>query len=166
MKFKELDKSVRYAFYAMGFIFICLFIATGITINVAMDGHEPVVDPNYYEKGLNYEKVLEDIKIMKQEGYNIQSALFEDRLPLQRGDNDVVIHFTKSGEDLDTAEISIVRERGATFKFNETFPMKNIGQGKYQANVQIPELGQWMLTIKATDKGRTLSKTIKVVVQR
>lgn len=166
MKFKELDKSVRYAFYAMGIVFICLFIATGITINIATKDHEPVVDPNYYEKGLNYEKTLEDIKIMKQEGYNIQSSLFEERLPLKRGDNPVIIHFTKSGEDLSDAEITLLRERGATFKFNETFPFREIGNGKYEANIIIPDLGQWMLTIHATHKNRTLSKTIKVVVQR
>lgn len=166
MKFKDLDKSVKWAFYAMGVTFILLFIATGITIHIATKDHEPVLDPNYYEKGLNYEKAYEDIKVMKQDGYEVLSPLFDDRFPLNLGDNEVIIDFNKSGEGIDEAKVSILRERGATFKFNQNFPMENLGNGQYKTNLTIPELGQWVLTIRATHKGRTLSKIVKVVVQK
>lgn len=166
MKFKDLDKSVKNIFYGMGFLFLCLFIATGVTINVANDGHEPVIDPNYYEKGLNYEKTLEDIRIMQDEGYAISGSLLEDTYPLNMGDNTIQIHFSKSGTNLDDANITILRERGATFKFNQDYKLEHKGNGIYETNLTVPDLGQWVLTIRATHAGRTLRKILKVVVQR
>lgn len=150
----------------MGFLFLCLFIATGVTINVANDGHEPVIDPNYYEKGLNYEKTLEDIRIMQDEGYAISGSLLEDTYPLNMGDNTIQIHFSKSGTNLDDANITILRERGATFKFNQDYKLEHKGNGIYETNLTVPDLGQWVLTIRATHAGRTLRKILKVVVQR
>lgn len=166
MKFKDLDKSVRYAFYAMGVTFVCLLIATGITVYIANKDHEPVVDPQYYEKGLNYEKTLEDIRIMQEEGYHVATSLLEETYPLVQGDNKVEILFTKSGIPLEDAKVTILRERGATFKFNKGYILTHAGKGVYTTNVDIPDLGQWVVTIQATHLERTLKKTVKIVVQR
>jgi hypothetical protein len=166
MKFRDLDSSVRWAFYAMGFVFLCLFIATGITIQIALKGHEPIVDPNYYEKGLNYEKTLADIRLMKQEGYSLEGSIFEERLPLQTGVNTISVQFLKNDQPITNAKIWLLRERGATFKFNQNYELQHAGEGIYTTPIDIPDVGQWVLTFHATHLDRTLSKSLKVVVQK
>ncbi|WCL50506.1 FixH family protein [Leptospira sp. GIMC2001] len=165
MKFKDLDKSVKYAFYSMGAIFILLFIATGITVYIAKVGHEDVIEKDYYEKGLNYEKTLEDIRIMQDEGYSISSPLLVDRFPLHSGKNLVQISFTKNDIPISDGKLFVLLERGATAKFNQSNELY-FSNNEYSGEIMIPDLGQWIITIKASHAGRTLTKTLKVTVQK
>ncbi|MCG9875505.1 MAG: FixH family protein [Leptospiraceae bacterium] len=166
MKFKDLDKSVKAAFYAMGVIFIGLIAATAITIYIANKGHEDVIDRNYYEKGLNYEKTLEDNRIMSEEGYSITGNLFTERLPLVSGKNQIELTFQKKDRPIEDGQILLIRERGATNKFTESYQFTHLGQGKYRADVEIPDLGQWVITIYGKHGSRTFRKTAQIVVQR
>ncbi|NCN09351.1 MAG: nitrogen fixation protein FixH [Leptospira sp.] len=166
MKFKDLDKSVKAAFYAMGVIFIGLIIATAITIYIANKDHEDVIDRNYYEKGLNYEKTLEDNRIMEKEGYSISGNLFTERLPFIRGKNIVELSFLKKDEPIDDGSLLLIRERGATKKFTESYQFTNLGNGKYKAEIDIPEIGQWVITVYGKHASRTFRKTIQIVVQK
>lgn len=166
MKFKELDKSVQWAFYSMGAVFLVLFIATGITIYIAVKDHEPILDADYYEKGLNYDKTLEDVRVMKEQGYNLEGELFTERFPLTQGENPIRIRFVKQGNPITNAVIHALRERGATVKFNKTYQFQNEGNGYYTANVDIPDYGMWVLTFYATHEDRTLTKSLRVIVQR
>ncbi|MBP9889903.1 MAG: FixH family protein, partial [Leptospiraceae bacterium] len=75
--------TLRFAFTMMGLAFAALIGATWYTVKIAMAGHEPVMDRNYYEKGLNYEKEIAESLQMKSEGYHFVSGLITKETTLQ-----------------------------------------------------------------------------------
>jgi nitrogen fixation protein FixH len=167
MKFRELDKSVQRAFYAIGVTFFSLFVATGITIYLANQGHEPVLDPNYYEKGLNYEKTLEDNLKMKEEGFSIDSDIFEKVYPWTRGKNQIQVRFSQNGKPVSGARLILKIERGATFQFNQEIQLSwNQDSEAYEGDLSIEDFGLWVATIQAYHNERNFKRTTKIIVQR
>ena len=166
-KFKDLDPSVQRVFYAIGITFALLLGATYWTVKLAFAGHEAVMDPNYHEIGLNYEKTLASTKQMLAEGYELQSTLFTDRLPLTSGNNRIEIRFVKGTEPVSGAELKLRRERGATTKFTQDFDLKETSPGVYTTDsFTVPDLGHWVVTAFAKENDRTLRKVTNIAVQR
>ncbi len=70
-----MHKSLKQAFLIIGITFLALFLATFITVRIALAGHTPPVDSNYYEKGLKYDQTVATQKAMLSEGYDF-NAIF------------------------------------------------------------------------------------------
>jgi nitrogen fixation protein FixH len=149
-----MDKSLRYLFYGIIFSFLCLFAATYHTVKIALAGHEPVINPNYYEVGLNYEKHLNEQKKMAEDGYLFTSPLLEKNY-LVTGPNQIQVKFLKKDEVLTNSEVKVKIERKATMKFNKTIDLKVQGDGTYLGEIDVEGKGQWVMTFSGTHEGKT-----------
>lgn len=186
----NMHKSVKMAFFLIGVMFLCLFIATAITIQHASSQPISVVESDYYEKGLNYEKSIQDLKDLKAEGYSFSGEMFSDDFTFKTGDNEIVMSFTKNGQEIPSAEVTLLLERSTTDKYNvplklincsdasmksETFRWAKVcvqdgkvSAGKFVGNLRIPGKGLWLITVKGQFAGekesRTLKKTLNIDV--
>ena len=183
----NMHKSVKIAFFLIGVMFLCLFIATAVTIQHTSSQPISVVESDYYEKGLNYEKTIRDLKELKAEGYNFSGEVFSDNFTFKTGDNEIVVFFTKNGQEIPSAEVTLLLERSTTDKYNVPLKLVNcsdasikseinqvcikngkVSPGKFVGNLRIPGKGLWLITVKGEfpgEKGnRTLKKTLNIDV--
>jgi nitrogen fixation protein FixH len=153
-------------------IFGLLFVATYHTFKVALSAPNELVDKDYYQVGLNYEKKIANIKKLKAEGY--QFTVFTDLDNLKKGINSIQIRFAKEGqiisegsiklkeEKLSGKKIQVLLERGATDKYNKAFILTEDSPGIYSGNLDIPDSGKWILTIASEEDSFMERKTIIV----
>ncbi len=170
--FSNLHPSLRRAFYVILGAFGLLFIATYHTFKVALSAPNELVDKDYYQVGLNYEKKIANIKKMKAEGY--QFTIFTDINNFQKGTNPFHVRFAKEGqiisnnsiqlteEKLSGKKIQVLLERGATDRYNKSFLLTEDSPGMYSGNLDIPETGKWILTIASEEDSFQERKTIIV----
>lgn len=153
--FKNMHSSMRNAFLAIGLIFVGLFAATYYTFKVALrDGPIEVVDKNYYQVGLNYEKTIEDKRVLKAQGYHFE-ILSSD---LKIGENVFLVQFKKGTEFLSGREGFLLLERGATDKYNRKIPLKSDENG-YTAKLNIPSGGKWVVTLVLNESGKDFTES-------
>lgn len=157
--------SVKFLFILLGLAFAALIGATWHTVNIAMAGHEPVIDKFYYEKGMNYEKEIAKSKQMQIEGYRFESTVIEKEQNLKKGNNEVQVKFLLKDTPVNTAKLFVTRERTATSKFTEKKELGFDKDGVYKANIDFPDDGKWLVTLTATVDGRSLEKAFMVTVK-
>lgn len=152
---------MKLAFAIIGLSFVGLLVATYITVKISLEGHEKIVDPAYYEKGLNYEKTTEANRKMIAAGYTI---VFENgELPaVHAGDNLIRVYFRQNEKNIENAEVTMKAERGATYKYDQIVKMKPEGTGLYSANIQLPANGNWIFTFRAGVDGKFLEKSFQL----
>ncbi|MCE9500131.1 MAG: FixH family protein [Leptospira sp.] len=123
--------------------------------------YTPAVDPNYYEKGLNYEKVTAEQKAMKLEGYQFEGEIFTDSYKFRKGDNPIAIKFKKGNGVPENCSQELLAERPATDKFNSTTRLSPGINGTFTGNLFLPETGIWNLTVTSNCNGKKFSKSIQ-----
>lgn len=149
----------------MTLAFTALIAATWYTVKIAMAGHEPVMDKNYYEKGMNYEKEIAQTVQMRSEGYHFRTTLLEKDSEVTLGNNQLSIGIFKNEEPVKGAKLVLTRERSATNKFTEKKEFIYDKDGMYKANVDFPLDGPWQVTLNASVDGRSFEKTFMIVVK-
>jgi len=162
--FKGMDQSLKYTFYGIFAIFLSLFAATYHTLKVAFTGNEGVMNKNYYEVGLNYEKFIEDQKVMIEEGYHFEGSLLSLNPSLKKGVNTIEIEFLKGNDKLNTAEVELKIEKRATDNFTKITKLTREDNGKYIGNIELQNEGKWFITITGIAEGRVLKKYFPVDV--
>ncbi len=159
------QSTLRFAFTMMGLAFAALIAATWYTVKIAMAGHEPVMDRNYYEKGLNYEKEIAESLQMKSEGYRFESSLLTKESTLQTGKNEIQIAIFKKDLPVNGAKLLLTKERTATNRFTEKKELSFDKEGSYTGNLEFPHGGDWQITLNANVEGRSFEKTFMVHVK-
>lgn len=160
----NMDKSLKRAFIVIGIAFSALMGATVYTLKVALAGHEKVVDPAYYEKGNNYDKIVAQKKEFLKEGYDFYSPILEKRTSLHSGSNPVEIQFRKGDIPITDAIVVFYWERPATKKFDSNVSLVHSKDGIYTGNVQILSYGQWVLTVSAKVQDKVFQQSYTVIV--
>lgn len=160
----KMHSSLKIAFYLIGFAFVGLLVATYITVKISMQGHEGIVDPNYYEKGLKYEKHLEANKKMIEAGYRFESSLLTAPSILL-GKNNIAVGLFKNENKVSDAKVYLTIERSATNKFNQKIEL-SFKDDKYLGELEVPKNGIWVITLIALVPNEgVLQKTVQVTVQ-
>ena len=160
-----MHKSVKIAFFWIITLFIGLFIATYVTIQYANRDPIQVIESNYYEKGLNYEKVISEQKKMIAEGYSFRGDIFNENYILHKGQNKVSISFEKKGKQVPDSKITLRVERGATDRYNSVYRMKAAPGGEYTAEINIVYEGPWFVTVTAETDGKSMVKTNRIYAE-
>ncbi|MEM7179951.1 MAG: FixH family protein [Spirochaetota bacterium] len=160
---KKLDSSLKYAFSLIVLLFLALFAATWFTVKVSLQGHEKIVDPNYYEKGLNYEKAIAAKREMHRQGYSLQFP--EEKPELRLGKNKIQIQFHKQNQAVAEAKLSVKLARGATYRFDKSYGMQSVGEGLHVSQVEVPASGEWLMTFSAKHGEQMLEKVYRFVVK-
>lgn len=157
--------TLRFAFTMMGLAFSALIFATWYTVKIAMAGHEPVMDRNYYEKGLNYEKEIAESVQMKSEGYHFESNIITGTAELKKDSNEIQIGIFKNQTPVNGAKLFLTKERTATNKFTEKKQLSFDKDGNYTTSLSFPHEGEWQITLQANVEGRNFEKTFMVSVK-
>lgn len=164
-KSSEGGNSVRFLFTILGLAFAALIVATWHTINLAMAGHEPIIDKNYYEKGLDYEKEIAKSKQLQIEGYRFESIFSQTGANLTKAAQEVQVKLIQKDVPVNDAKLFLTRERTATSKYTERIELILEKDGIYKANLGFPFDGSWQVTLTADLKGRKFEKTYMVLVK-
>jgi hypothetical protein len=162
----KLHPTMKWAFSFVWLAFAGLMTATYITVKIANQGHESVVDPQYYEKGLNYEKEIESQKKLSKLGFSFRSPTLEDGYAFKQGKNPIEIEFLKIQEKVLDAKLTVSIERGATQKYNSVTELSINSDGKYIGDLEVPLIGEWYLTVTASTEEGSLSKTVLVKTEQ
>ena len=159
-----MDVSLKRAFWVIKIAFLALFVATFYTVKLALSGHTPAIDSNYYEKGLKYEQSILSQRKMIEAGYGFQADWIQNPKLLKSGKQELQLEFKHGKEKIKGAKIKVQLEKTATEKFNETITLKEITPGKYQGTLSIPFPGEWRVSVSAKIPEGTLEKTVSVKV--
>ncbi|MGJ4788331.1 FixH family protein [Leptospira koniambonensis] len=157
-----MDVSLKRAFWVIKFAFITLFVATFFTVRLALAGHTPAIDSNYYEKGLKYEQSILSQRKMIGEGYGLQADWIQNPKLLKSGKQELLLEFKHGQKSITGALIKVLLDKTATEKFNETIVFKELTPGKYKGALTIPFPGEWRVSVSAKIPEGTLEKTISI----
>ncbi|RHX94019.1 nitrogen fixation protein FixH [Leptospira yasudae] len=162
-----LHRTMKFAFAWIGVAFIALIAATVVTIRYANNGYTGPIEKEYYEKGLNYEKSILEQRKMLAEGYSYENPLFQSNAELKAGKNPISIRFLKSGHPVSDAKLAVQIERSATDQWNRTLELKEDteNKGTYLGEIEFPEKGRWILSLRGETGGRILEKTQELNIQ-
>ncbi|GBF37306.1 FixH family protein [Leptospira johnsonii] len=160
-----MDVSLKRAFWVIKIAFLALFVATFYTVKLALAGHTPTIDSNYYEKGLKYEQSILSQRKMVEAGYGFQADWLQNPNIIQSGKQELQLEFKHNGQKIQGAHIQVQLDKTATEKFNETITLKEATPGKYQGTLSIPFPGEWRISISAKIPEGTLEKTVSLKVK-
>ncbi|TGJ99451.1 nitrogen fixation protein FixH [Leptospira semungkisensis] len=159
-----MDKSLKRAFLLIKLTFLSLFVATFFTVKIALAGHTPPVDSDYYEKGLRYDQTVASQKELLASGYHFESNLLSDPNSLKVGKQNILIFLKKGEEPIRGADLEFRLERSATDSFNKILHLKEVSAGKYSGELDIPFAESWRIQISAKTESGTLQKTTQIKV--
>lgn len=155
--FEKLDQ-LKIAFGMILATFIMLFVATFYTFKVALkDGPIQLVEKDYYQIGLNYEKTLAEKKSLEKEGYHFEIL----NSSWSVGKNEIQISYKKGEEFIPNESLILVVEKGATDKYNQVTNLEK-GNNLYYTKLDIPKNGKWLMTVKSLDKNFSQTFTIEI----
>lgn len=161
--FKELHPSLRSAMYVVLFSFTALVAATFYTIRLTYKSFEPVMDKNYYEIGLNYEKAIENQKELLKQGFLIKSN-WDNQTILPLGESEIAVQLEKAGALTQASSITVFLERNATTKNTAHYKLKQKANG-FSGNIPLIEKGTWNLRLVADIEGKSFEREGKILVQ-
>ncbi|TGM98554.1 FixH family protein [Leptospira dzoumogneensis] len=159
-----MDVSLKRAFWVIKIAFLALFAATFYTVKLALAGHTPAIDSNYYEKGLKYEQSILSQRKMIEAGYGFQADWIQNPNVFRSGKQELYLEFKHGQERIKGAQIQVQLDKTATEKFNETIALKEITPGKYQGTLSIPFPGEWRISVSAKIPEGILEKTVSTKV--
>ncbi len=124
----------RFVFLCFFAFFVLIIIVNSIFIYVALDSHSGVVVKNPYEKGLAFNDTLKKAKSQPDIDHKVSY-------------NDGVLRWTLPMHDsLVVARIIRPVKDGSDFNVE----MPHIGNGVYEAKINLPMSGIWTANLKVT----------------
>ncbi|TGK83098.1 hypothetical protein EHQ24_07235 [Leptospira noumeaensis] len=163
--FKELHPSLRTAMYVVLFSFTALVAATFYTIRLTYKNFEPVMDKNYYEVGLNYEKAIENQRELLKQGYSIKTN-WDNQPLLPIGESEILVKLEKDGSvtNLSAKSMTVYLERNATTKNTAHYDLKPTASG-FVGKISLLEKGTWNLRLVSNIGGKSFERDGKISVQ-
>ncbi|EPG66607.1 FixH family protein [Leptospira wolffii] len=159
-----MHKSLKRAFFVVGASFLGMFVATFFTVKIALAGHTPPVDANYYEKGLKYDQTVFAQREMSANGYDLEADWFQKQSGLHPGKQKLQVKFVKNSKSVSGAKLEIRLERSATDAFNKKIELKETSSGIYEGETEVPFSGSWRAVISAKLGDQIMEKTRQIEV--
>ncbi|TGL88385.1 hypothetical protein EHQ68_10605 [Leptospira congkakensis] len=161
--FKELHPSLRTAMYVVLFSFTALVAATFYTIRLTYKHFEPVMDKNYYEVGLNYEKAIEIQKEFLKQGYLIKTN-WDNQTLIPMGESEISIQLEKDGMITNAKSMVVYLERNATTKNTVHYNLQPNANG-FSGKIPLSEKGTWNLRLVANIDGKSFEREGQIAVR-
>lgn len=161
--FKELHPSLRNAMYVVLFSFTALVAATFYTIRLTFKHFEPVMDKNYYEIGLNYEKAIENQKELLNQGYKLTTN-WDNTTLLPLGEIDLNVTLNQKETLVKADSIYVILERNATTKNTTRYDLKPSNLS-FTGKIPLKETGTWNLRIISNINGKLFERESKITVR-
>lgn len=164
--FKNLDPSLRKAMYVVLLAFVLLISATFYTVRLTFKHFEPVMDKDYYETGLNYEKAIADQKELTALGYKIKTN-WDDLTFLPKNPIEIKAELQLHNEVVESSQGTVFIERNATTREAKTIPLQQDKTSplSWSSMVLFPSPGSWNVILKLSIQEKTITKELKVIVK-
>ncbi|MCW7467407.1 hypothetical protein EHQ96_02235 [Leptospira levettii] len=161
--FKDLHPSLRNAMYVVLFSFTGLVAATFYTIRLTYKHFEPVMDKNYYEIGLNYEKAIENQKELIKQGYKL-STNWDKTTILPLGELDLTVTLNQNESFAKADSMYVILERNATTKNTTRYDLKP-SDLNFIGKIPLKESGTWNMRLIANISGKSFEREGKITVK-
>ncbi|MCW7463905.1 MULTISPECIES: FixH family protein [Leptospira] len=161
--FKDLHPSLRNAMYVVLFSFTGLVAATFYTIRLTYKHFEPVMDKNYYEIGLNYEKAIENQKELIKQGYKL-STNWDKTTILPLGDLELTVTLNQNESFVKADSMYVILERNATTKNTTRYDLKP-SDLTFTGKIPLKESGTWNMRLIANISGKSFEREGKIIVK-
>ncbi|MCW7473192.1 FixH family protein [Leptospira levettii] len=161
--FKDLHPSLRNAMYVVLFSFTGLVAATFYTIRLTYKHFEPVMDKNYYEIGLNYEKAIENQKELIKQGYKL-STNWDKTTILPLGELDLTVTLNQNESFVKADSMYVILERNATTKNTTRYDLKP-SDLNFIGKISLKESGTWNMRLIANISGKSFEREGKITVK-
>lgn len=131
-------------------------VANLIMLYYSITSFDGLVEENYYLKGLNYQKEIEREKIQSKLGWESE---------LHRTNNTFTVIARKLNTDpIKGANVSLNFFRQSQAGFDQEIKLKEIGNGMYQANVDLKLKGLWTVTTEIRKNNGVWKKKERITV--
>jgi nitrogen fixation protein FixH len=140
---RERQKSfwIPYVFFGM---FGVIIAVNGALIYWATASWPGLSSDNHYERGLEYNEVLEAKRQQAALGWSIQADLGQ---PLD-GKADLIVSLTgKTGQPLYADNVTAELRRPAVEGFDSRMQLVSLGEGRYRGEAELPQPGVWDLVL-------------------
>lgn len=148
------DKMILWYFVIF---FLIVAIVNGIFVTIAASTHTGVITENAYQKGLNYNAVIEESEKQDRLGWTSSIELKDNLLN--------VWLYDKNGDDIKNAEVTVYFTRpsqeGHDFSVSLGMDSKNI----YSKEVNFPLKGLWDVRVLAKWNQQQYQKSKQIVVK-
>lgn len=161
--FKNLHPSLRNAMYVVLLSFTALVAATFYTIRLTYKHFEPVMDKNYYEIGLNYEKAIENQKELLKQGYKLTTN-WDNTTLLPMGNLDLTVTLHQNEKIAKADSLYVILERNATTRNTTRYDLKPSDLG-FKGNIPLKETGTWNMRIIASIQGKSFEREGKITIR-
>ncbi|NBX65604.1 MAG: hypothetical protein EBQ96_01235 [Proteobacteria bacterium] len=135
---KPIDKYIPWLFVVF---FLVIAAVDTVFVTMAVRTHTGVVTDQAYEKGLAYNKTLEDSAAQSALGWTGEVKLTRDLLTYDLRD--------QKGNAIEGATLKASIKRPVTQGYDLDIDLKSTGPGAYQAPLSLPLKGQWQVRIYA-----------------
>ncbi len=130
--------------------FAVIFAANGTFVYFAEKTFTGLADNHAYRDGLHYNDTLAAAAAQRELGWTARLSLDKE--------HDGAYRLSATFEDSDKApvlglEVEAKIQRPATAALDQSVMLESIGEGRYAADVDLPAVGQWDVTIEADGAG-------------
>lgn len=148
------------AFVAFVLLVNALFIMTAMKTNPGL------VDADYYEKGRNYEKTIQDkITAKNNLGWQVNLNSATADVTMSKAMTYHVNIVDKAGIPLEATSVVLHAYRASDASADFSQPMQQVSAGLYSAEMTFPLKGHWELIAKIRQGEDKLSFTKKIMVK-
>lgn len=136
--------------------FVILFVVNGIFLYIAISGHQGTVTENAYQKGLNYNTVIDASERQTKLGW--QSTI-------SYKNNQIVVNLTdKNGDFINGATVHVYVTRAVIQGYDFSLPLSQKGTG-YVAAATFPLKGQWDIRVVVNKDQSHYQKSQRIFVE-
>lgn len=155
-------RSLKISFMIIGAVFVVFFFAMFKFVTTAMQAYEPPIDSGYYEKGLDYQKRLDEFDRAKSAGWSIKVNVFETD-SISRGTYPLMIGLERDSakpgssmkDDSQRVVATVTVSHRATMEGSRKFEFRQSdlemkGKDRYELkrNIEIPMTGSAEIAVE------------------
>ncbi|WP_343565551.1 FixH family protein [Kiloniella sp. b19] len=125
--------------------FMTVFVANGIFLYFANKTWTGLSTENAYDRGLNYNEVIEREEAQKELGWSssVEFLPARDSLSLQ------VVFLDRNSNPVQGLEVSAKIQRPSLDRYDQTIRLLEVNSGEYSSPVRVDLDGQWQVDVTA-----------------
>lgn len=141
--------------------FLILFAVTGNFVRLALTTFPGLVTTNAYERGLAYDDVIAAEQAQAEQGWQMTIMA-----PEFSGEGQVatITLSDRNGEPLAGGTVIMMAERMTRYAQQVRVQMSDVGAGRYEAPMELPISGRWLVSVLADIDGSRHFATEEVFV--
>lgn len=173
-----MSSSLKRAFIAIGLFFVVFFAAIFVTVKTAVKSYEPPTDPAYHEKGMDYQKRIDEFNRAEERGWTARVNLL-DAETIRSGKNELSVVVEKDaskppGEFGSADRVAVLVtishpasiEGGKTYRFLASDLVRSANRLELKKEVEVPLKGTVEVAVEIRpDEDSAIHMSKKLLVE-